>query len=509
MKANPILRLLAAITATVLATTTLAQAPAAADDEHQVPLEGGRLASGAWVSWPFTQIDSSGNSTLERRRAEFNPPLGNNIRTSADGQAVEIVTRRHCTRTWTDPLVAGTSGNESVAPCPQGTKTRYSSGRIVLSEKYALTGQWDVTVTAQMPANPVAGTRTAVWMYDELGANSHLPEAGYCSPVQESTNLFEIDLVEWYGTSKYRDRPVLGMFVGCDMKPDGSKQYSAASTTVWQSPGWHQQPHTFHASFDGTTVRHAIDGVTMQETTASGPWRTTSPAPARWQAATQHKLVLWLQGEVFGGSATQQDKMITAVDDAADFPLQISRFEQVRLGKPTMALTTVDATMQGAAVVGEPVTVTTRTAETGAKVAHRWLRNGKPISGATQAKYTAKANDAGHQLDVVVTATADGKPARSRLLQAGTVLKRVPVKVSIKGTKKPKRGSTVKAAVTVPTGTRVTYQWLRNGKKISQATKAKYTVSSKDKRKRITVRVTVHKAGYASNTKTAPARTVR
>ena len=59
-------------------------------------------------------------------------------------------------------------------------------------------------------------------------------------------------------------------------------------------------------------------------------------------------------------------------------------------------------------------------------------------------------------------------------------------------------GLTVKPGVWKPSGVKVSYQWLRSGKAIKGATKPSYKLTSKDKRKKITVKVTGKKAGYAS-----------
>ena len=52
-------------------------------------------------------------------------------------------------------------------------------------------------------------------------------------------------------------------------------------------------------------------------------------------------------------------------------------------------------------------------------------------------------------------------------------------------------------------GTSFAYQWLRDGKKISKATKSTYTLVAKDKGKKITVTVTGKKSGYTTVAKTS------
>lgn len=47
-------------------------------------------------------------------------------------------------------------------------------------------------------------------------------------------------------------------------------------------------------------------------------------------------------------------------------------------------------------------------------------------------------------------------------------------------------------------GTKLSHQWLRDGKKIKKATKPRYKLTKKDQGKKISVRVTAKKSGYKS-----------
>ncbi len=69
---------------------------------------------------------------------------------------------------------------------------------------------------------------------------------------------------------------------------------------------------------------------------------------------------------------------------------------------------------------------------------------------------------------------------------------------SISGKYKVGKKLTAKVGSWSPSPTRVTYQWLRDGKIISGATKSKYKLVKKDKKKKISLQVTVFgSAGYA------------
>nr|WP_243751914.1 CAP domain-containing protein [Leucobacter weissii] len=78
----------------------------------------------------------------------------------------------------------------------------------------------------------------------------------------------------------------------------------------------------------------------------------------------------------------------------------------------------------------------------------------------------------------------------------------------ISGVRKTGRVLTAKRGTWKPGGAKFSYRWLRNGKNIAGATKAKYRLTSADKNKRIRVKVTGKKSGVktTSRTSTATAR---
>lgn len=136
---------------------------------------------------------------------------------------------------------------------------------------------------------------------------------------------------------------------------------------------------------------------------------------------------------------------------------------------------------------------------------YRWLRGGKPISGATMSKYTLKAADKGKKISVKVCYKRSAYTTRcvtSRKtgeIAAGRLSVKTP---KISGTTKV--GSTLKASTGKWTGgAKFTYKWLRDGKTISGATKASYRLQGADEGKRLQVKVTGRKAGYASAAKTS------
>src|SRR5690606_11795721 len=79
------------------------------------------------------------------------------------------------------------------------------------------------------------------------------------------------------------------------------------------------------------------------------------------------------------------------------------------------------------------------------------------------------------------------------VVDAGSIAASKP---RVSGTAKVGRTLTAKAGVWKPSAVKLSYRWYRNGKAITGATKAMYKLTRKDRRKRITVKVTGTKLGY-------------
>ena len=146
-------------------------------------------------------------------------------------------------------------------------------------------------------------------------------------------------------------------------------------------------------------------------------------------------------------------------------------------------------------------------------VAFQWLRGGSPIAGATGQKYTVQAGDVGKALSVRVTGS---KPGYATVSKVSAVTSVVPKALKLKTTPAPKIKGTVRVGskLTVSSGTwkpkpvPLTVQWFRAGVSAPIATGTSYTLTAADKGKKITVRVTGAKVGYAPVTKSKTTKKV-
>ncbi|WP_300680524.1 hypothetical protein [Nocardioides sp.] len=141
----------------------------------------------------------------------------------------------------------------------------------------------------------------------------------------------------------------------------------------------------------------------------------------------------------------------------------------------------------------------------GATVTYTWAINGTPFATGTRV-VLAKAQLGGY-LAVAATGTLPGFTtwfAYAAGLSTPIAAAAAPptVKVTAAPQVKTKGKTKVGTKLTVtkpkaPAGATTSYQWLRNGTAIKGATKATYKPTKKDKKKVLSVRVTVTQAGHA------------
>lgn len=132
---------------------------------------------------------------------------------------------------------------------------------------------------------------------------------------------------------------------------------------------------------------------------------------------------------------------------------------------------------------------------------YQWLRDGKAVSGATAQQYVLTAADQGRRMSVRVTpvlagyTTAAAESAATGRVQTGQFVSTAAPAIS--GTTKVGSTLTATAGEWTPQPATVKYQWLRDGVAIPKATGTTYTLTAKDRGKKISVFVSVQAPGYS------------
>jgi hypothetical protein len=131
-------------------------------------------------------------------------------------------------------------------------------------------------------------------------------------------------------------------------------------------------------------------------------------------------------------------------------------------------------------------------------VTYQWYRGSTAISGATNPWYQTIASDFGTTIWARVITSGGGPQVDSPLITiSGRASLSMMGKPTIRGTVKVGKKLTANATYAPSTvAVTKTYQWYRNGKKISKATSLTYKLTKKDRKKKITVKVTLTAYGY-------------
>ncbi len=339
---------------------------------------GSSVTSDGW------RLDGSGYSPANpatptvKRRAEYNPSSGRNLQIvdasskllwdvdsagnsirlagvtydgdTAANKYINIVTRRHCTADYATPLVAtGFPGaNESIAVCPAGTVTRYSTGRISSVPSKGVSGSFNLVTRVNLPTAKMAGTRFAVWLNNndpDLNPAMDGIRPTYCDSGNPETDLSEFDTFEWYGKTTNLTQTA---HVSCSYSAVSGTR-NASKTTVSAATGWKYAS----VEFDGKRTRYFMDRNYDTPTLAVAPKGNTfgysdslwnsAPTMAQWNRAvfstsqsddpgiTMGWQVI-AQGEVFGSGYGSGGNFSTVVDSAT-FPAQTLQLDYVKLYK--------------------------------------------------------------------------------------------------------------------------------------------------------------------------------
>jgi len=226
----------------------------------------------------------------------------------------------------------------------------------------------------------------------------------------------------------------------------------------------------------------------------------------------------WFRNGVAISDSTDSTYLLTAADGAAQISVQViasatgydssistTQSVEVALGNFEVIKS---PSLSGTARVGSGLTAATGQWDSGVAFSYQWFSDSISIPGATSPTYVLTANDLGKRVFVRVTGYAMGFNSVS--LTSPYVLVDIG---SLTLTPTPTLSGIAKygSALTVVPGSwdanaSLSYQWFRDGVKISNATGLTYLSSIADIGRLVSVQVTGSAPGYASSTATsAPA----
>jgi len=203
--------------------------------------------------------------------------------------------------------------------------------------------------------------------------------------------------------------------------------------------------------------------------------------------------------------ANGYDTLTTTSDESA--PVQIGEFDPV-----------TTARIHGVPIVGVPLETERINDVSGADYRYQWLANGVEIDGADEPTYAPTSDEVGKRLAVRLSMSkANYTPAEStgestEPVHASGELTVTPseVEVVVSPSGEPPVGAprvghelSARTWTWQPDYVKFSYEWLADGVPIAGATDVGHTLTSNQAGKKIAVRVTGSKAGYASATVTS------
>lgn len=243
--------------------------------------------------------------------------------------------------------------------------------------------------------------------------------------------------------------------------------------------------------------------------------------PGEWDSGVS-LVYEWLRNGVNIPAAQSSRYNITTADFGSEISVRVTAIDAtnwVSSVKPVSRTSSSIRVTQVASFVAPPVpsisgvfaagqALSAVTGDWGADVTwqYQWLRNSEPIAGAVNRTYTLTAQDAGKSISLRVTgkrvgyndAIVTSAPSEPVLALFGA-LPSVVIPTSVKV------GQPISASFSgqLLDGVVPTYQWLRGGVAISNATNSTYTPTVEDLGRPLSARVTFIKDGFAEATKTS------
>ena len=237
--------------------------------------------------------------------------------------------------------------------------------------------------------------------------------------------------------------------------------------------------------------------------------------PPTWNLDGVTNSYQWLRNNSPIAGATEESYTLTTADLGKSISLRVTgslpgytdgvtTSDPITISAGPAPTVVTPPTISGSGQVGTMLIATAPTWSTdGVTTTNAWLRDGVKISNATGATYVVTLADVGHAIRLQVTGKKTGYAdavAASNVITGvlgAALAPSSPPMVTGKG----EVGQTLTATGGLwPSGTKLTYQWLRDGAPITGATGTSYTLVSTDAMKPISVLVTGSKSGFANGT---------
>ncbi|MFF2277833.1 hypothetical protein [Agromyces sp. NPDC058126] len=231
-------------------------------------------------------------------------------------------------------------------------------------------------------------------------------------------------------------------------------------------------------------------------TAVPGPWTPGTTLSFHWRANGFGIPGATASTFTIPSSLVGQSISIAVVGSAAGYPTTV----RTSAATPKVALAPVPR-ITGTPYVGAKLTASLGTWTAGTIFTYQWYANGVAITGATGASYVIASAHRDKTITVKVTGAVSGHATVART-SAATLKVALTAVPTITGTRAV--GYTLTAVRgTWTTNTTFKYQWYANGTAISGATVGTFKLTTSQRGKPITVRVTGSKTGYPTVTRTA------
>lgn len=249
---------------------------------------------------------------------------------------------------------------------------------------------------------------------------------------------------------------------------------------------------------------------TISGTTTVG--QTLKAAPGAWTAGAALTYQWYANGAAIAKATASSLVLPVAVagkritvrvtgKKTSYFPTSVTSAATAAVVRP---LTAPVPAITGTATVGQTLKVKTGTWTAGTRLTYQWYISGVAVAKATAASFKIPAAAAVKPITVVVTGSKVGYATAAKRSKATAAVKGILSAPVPRITGSAIVGSKLTAVPnTWTSGTKLTYQWYRNGKAISRATGSTLVVTAALVKGSITVRVTGTKSGYITTARTS------